>query len=321
MREVIPNLLWIGNALDARDVKSVLDSGICVVIDLAIEEPPILFPREIVYCRFPLLDGEGNSFAVLRSAIETTSNFVAAEQPTLVACSAGISRSPAIVAAVLAKRQSLDLDEAAQRIASMGPCDFSARFWMAVRKAMSDSPTAVGSEFLSSIIHVFEFHKQLADRAVAQVSDEKLHTPLDENTNSIAVIMKHVAGNLHSRWTEFLTTDGEKPWRNRDDEFVETLDSRDELLKSWEQGWSCLWETLRNLSVDELGSTVMIRGEPHLVPLAIERSLGHTCYHIGQIVQVARIHAGQDWETLTIPKAGSAEYNQENWGQPGKLYK
>ncbi len=176
------------------------------------------------------------------------------------------------------------------------------------------------AEFLSAIINAFEANKRLADRAVEQVPDDKLHTALDENTNSIAVIMKHVAGNLASRWTDFLTTDGEKPWRNRDGEFVDTFGSRAELLEFWERGWGCLFGTLRGLTGEDLEKTVLIRGEPHSVPLALERSLGHTCYHIGQIVQVARIHAGEKWNTLTIPRGGSEKYNQANWGQPGKSH-
>ena len=113
----------------------------------------------------------------------------------------------------------------------------------------------------------------LADRAVEQLPDDKLHVSLDANTNSIAVIMKHVAGNLLSRWTDFLTTDGEKPWRNRDDEFIDTFSSRAELLACWERGWACLLDTLKSLKPEDLGKTVMIRGEPHSVPLALERSL------------------------------------------------
>jgi hypothetical protein len=179
------------------------------------------------------------------------------------------------------------------------------------------NPTA---EFLSAMINAFEANKLLADRAVEQVPDAKLHVALDENTNSIAVIMKHVAGNLLSRWTDFLTSDGEKPGRNRDDEFVDTLRSRVEIVAHWERGWACLLQTLKNLTAADLEKTVTIRGEPHSVPLAMSRSLGHTCYHIGQIVQLARHHAGDNWNTLTIPKGGSQQFNQSNWGQTGKSH-
>lgn len=176
------------------------------------------------------------------------------------------------------------------------------------------------TEFLLATINAFEANKRLADRAVAQVPDDKLHVALDPNTNSIAVVMKHVAGNLASRWTDFLTTDGEKSWRNRDDEFVDRFGSRAEILEAWERGWECLFNTLKKLKPDDLEKTVTIRGEPHSVPLALERSLGHTCYHIGQIVQVARIHAGEQWQTLTIPRGGSEQFNKANWGQRGKSH-
>ena len=178
----------------------------------------------------------------------------------------------------------------------------------------------IATEVISAAINAFEANKRLADRALAQVPDDKLHVALDANTNSIAVIIKHVAGNLLSRWTDFLTTDGEKPWRKRDGEFLDSFKSRAELLEFWERGWACLLKTLGSLTPEDLGKTVFIRGEPHSVPLALERSLGHTCYHIGQIVQVARIHAGEQWNTLTIPRGKSEEFNEQHWGQSGKSH-
>jgi hypothetical protein len=179
---------------------------------------------------------------------------------------------------------------------------------------------SLAAEFMSAIINAFEANRKLAERAIEQVSDEKLHIPLDANTNSIAVIMKHVGGNLLSRWTDFLTTDGEKPGRNRDDEFVDSFASRSEILQYWERGWSCLLATLKSLKPEDLERTVTIRGEPHSVPLALERSLAHTAYHMGQIVQVARIHAGDKWNTLTIPRGGSEQFNKSHWGQTGKSH-
>ncbi len=178
----------------------------------------------------------------------------------------------------------------------------------------------VGIEFLSAIKNTLEANKRMADRAIEQTADDKMHLALDENTNSIAVIMKHVAGNLISRWTDFLTTDGEKPWRNRDDEFVDTFTNRAELIAYWNRGWSCVLSTLDKLTPTDLNTTVTIRGEPHSVPLALERSLGHTCYHVGQIIQIARVHAGEDWKTLTIPRGGSEQFNQTKWGQSGKSH-
>jgi hypothetical protein len=178
----------------------------------------------------------------------------------------------------------------------------------------------IPAEFLAAILNAFEANKRLADRAVEQVPDDKLHTALDPNTNSVAVIMKHVAGNLLSRWTDFLTTDGEKPWRNRDTEFVDSFGGRAELLEFWERGWACLRRTLESLRPEDLGRTVTIRGEPHSVPLALARSLGHTCYHIGQVVQVARVHAGDKWNTLTIPRGESEQFNKAHWGDAGKSH-
>jgi uncharacterized damage-inducible protein DinB len=176
------------------------------------------------------------------------------------------------------------------------------------------------AEFLAAITNTFEANKRLADRAIDQLPDDKLRLALDANTNSIAVIMKHVAGNLLSRWTDFLTTDGEKPGRNRDGEFVDSFQSRAEILDHWDRGWTCLLDTLNSLTPADLEKTVTIRGEPHTVPLALSRSLGHTCYHIGQIVQLARHHAGDTWNTLTIPKGGSQQFNQAQWGQTGKSH-
>jgi hypothetical protein len=167
--------------------------------------------------------------------------------------------------------------------------------------------------FLSAAINTFAANKALAERAIAQVPDEKLHLALDNNTNSIAVIMKHVAGNLRSRWTDFLISDGEKAWRKRDNEFIDTFRSRQEAIDDWDHGWAILLTTLGGLTDDDLGKKVLIRGEEHSVPLAIERSLGHTCYHVGQIMQLACFYAGSDWKTITIPRGESEAYNQENW--------
>ncbi len=128
------------------------------------------------------------------------------------------------------------------------------------------------------------------------------------------MIMKHVAGNLLSRWTDFLTTDGEKPWRNRDDEFMDSFASRHELLTYWESGWQRLFETLESLTAEDVLKTVTIRGEPHSAPLAISRSLAHCAYHIGQIIMIARILAGNQWTTITIPRGGSGQFNTNVWG-------
>jgi hypothetical protein len=172
----------------------------------------------------------------------------------------------------------------------------------------------LGKTVIEATLASFRANKGWADKAIAQLPDDKLHIALDANTNCIAVIMKHVAGNLRSRWTDFLTTDGEKPWRNRDDEFVDTFTSRSELIDYWNMGWQALFDTLERLSPSDLEKTVLIRGEPHTVPLAIQRSLAHCGYHVGQIILIARILAGDNWTTITIPRGGSVVFNQKVWG-------
>jgi hypothetical protein len=157
------------------------------------------------------------------------------------------------------------------------------------------------------------YHKKLADGAIVQVDDEALHRALDEHTNSIAVVMQHVAGNLRSRWSDFLTSDGEKADRDRDAEFTDQGAGRAELLEKWHAGWQALVSSLEALTPADASRTVLIRGEPHSVPLAVERSRAHTCYHVGQIVLLARHWAGPEWETLTIPRGESKAHNQAVW--------
>lgn len=171
------------------------------------------------------------------------------------------------------------------------------------------SPSTAG-EFLAP----FDYNKRLAERAMDQLTDEQLHQPLDPETNSVAVIAKHVAGNLKSRWTDFLTSDGEKPWRNRDDEFVDTFATRDQLLAYWNDGWQAVTQTLSTLADEDWARNITIRGESLSVPLAIGRSLSHTGYHVGQIVLISRILAGANWKTLTIPRGGSQGFNTTVWG-------
>ncbi len=179
---------------------------------------------------------------------------------------------------------------------------------------MTHPSNSAGQLIIDGALAAFRSNKGWADKAIAQTSDEKLRIALDANTNSIAVIMKHVAGNLLSRWTDFLTIDGEKPWRNRDDEFMDSFATRDELLAYWESGWQRLFETLESLTAEDVLKTVTIRGEPHSVPLAISRSLAHCAYHIGQIIMIARILVGDQWTTITIPRGGSGQFNTNVWG-------
>lgn len=180
----------------------------------------------------------------------------------------------------------------------------------------STTPPDAGLLFLEGLVTVFRYHHDLADRAIAQTTDRDLYRPLDPNTNSIAVTMRHVAGNLRSRWTDFLTSDGEKPWRDRDQEFDDPpVQSREALLADWASGWTVLYATLAGLTSADVVRDVMIRGERLSVPLAAQRSLAHISYHVGQIVTIARIHAGDAWTTLTIPRGGTREHNEQIWGQ------
>lgn len=165
--------------------------------------------------------------------------------------------------------------------------------------------------FLQDIRLQARMAKALADKALAQVRDEDLAVTLDPESNSLAMIIQHLAGNLRSRWTDFLTSDGEKPDRQRDAEFeAHEGTTRATLLASWEEGWSCLFGTLDSLTVEDLGKTVYIRSEPHTVVQAINRGTAHAAYHVGQIVLLAKHFAAADWKTLSIPRGKSNEFTQ-----------
>jgi hypothetical protein len=159
-------------------------------------------------------------------------------------------------------------------------------------------------------IEVFRYYKRLAERAMAQVADEQLFTVLDGEANSIAIVVKHMAGNMRSRWTDFLTTDGEKPTRNRDNEFVEPPSTREALLSEWEHGWATMFGSLQPLTNADLARTITIRGEPHSVMQAINRQLAHYPYHVGQIVLLAKHLASDHWQSLSVPRNQSAEFNR-----------
>ena len=156
----------------------------------------------------------------------------------------------------------------------------------------------------------FRNAKKLAERAIEQISDEEFFATIDEEANSIALIVKHIAGNLRSRWTDFLTTDGEKPDRNRDTEFELIGDTREALMKFWDDGWQILFNTLEPLRVEDFFKTITIRSEPHTVVEAINRQLTHYAYHIGQIVLLSKHFRSKEWKTLSVPKNRSAEFNR-----------
>ncbi len=170
-------------------------------------------------------------------------------------------------------------------------------------------------DYLSSVIKEFRRYKSLGEKAMGQVPDEALHWQYNEESNSIATTVKHLSGNMLSRWTNFLTTDGEKEWRQRDVEFEADLASREKILERWEEGWACLFVALESLEEADLEREIHIRAEAHSVMEAINRQLAHYPYHIGQIVYLARMQAGKDWKSLTIPKNMSEEFNREKFGQ------
>ena len=157
----------------------------------------------------------------------------------------------------------------------------------------------------------FLYYKELGDRSLAQLSEEQIFWQYNEESNSIAIIINHVAGNMRSRWTNFLTEDGEKSWRNRDSEFENNFKTKEEFLEYWEKGWSCLFEALNQITDENINSTIYIRGEAHSVLDAVFRQLAHYPYHIGQIVYIAKMIKNQDWQTLSIARNKSADFNQE----------
>jgi len=166
------------------------------------------------------------------------------------------------------------------------------------------------TSYLEDSLELFRYYKKLAERAMEQVTDEQLFAAMDEETNSIAIVVKHMAGNMRSRWTNFLTTDGEKADRDRDTEFVDPPATRAALLEVWEHGWKCAFQALEPLSDTDLGRTVTIRGEAHSVMQAINRQLTHYALHIGQIVMLAKHFARDRWQSLSVPRNRSAEFNQ-----------
>ena len=166
------------------------------------------------------------------------------------------------------------------------------------------------TSYIQDSLELFRYYKKLAERAMEQVTDEQLFTTLDDEANSIAVVVKHMVGNMRSRWTDFLTSDGEKPDRNRDSEFVAPPATRSALMEDWEDGWNRVFTALEPLTDADLGRTITIRGEAHSVMQAVNRQVAHYAHHIGQIVLLAKHFAGAQWQSLSIPKNRSAEFNR-----------
>ena len=169
---------------------------------------------------------------------------------------------------------------------------------------MSDSP------ILSAAIDEFQKIKKLADKSIAQLSDDQLHATLDDEANSVEILMRHLAGNMRSRWVDFLTSDGEKPDRMRDREFEDPRQTREELIAEWEHGWKCVFDALTPLTDADLQRTVIIRGEPHSVYKAISRQVAHYSGHAYQILLLAKHLCGPTWKTLSIPRGQSEEFNR-----------
>ena len=172
-------------------------------------------------------------------------------------------------------------------------------------------PLEFTTSYLKDSLDLLRYYKKLAERAIAQVSDEQLFAELDEEGNSIAVIVKHMAGNMRSRWVDFLNSDGEKPDRNRDSEFVDPPATREALMGLWEESWAHVFHALEPLSDGDLGRKVTIRGEAHSVMQALNRQVAHYAMHIGQIVMLAKHFAQGHWQSLSIPRNRSAEFNRK----------
>lgn len=169
---------------------------------------------------------------------------------------------------------------------------------------------SIATNYLTDAIGSFRNYKKMAERALVQVNDAEFFTQIDSESNSLALLVKHIAGNLHSRWRDFLTSDGEKPDRHRDTEFELMDDTRESLMHFWETGWQTLFDALEPLSEEDLSKIVTIRNEPHTVVEAINRQLTHYTSHIGQIVFLAKHLRQTDWKTLSVPRNSSEQFNQ-----------
>ena len=172
------------------------------------------------------------------------------------------------------------------------------------------------TDYLQSVVKQFRYYKELGDKTIEQVSEEDLFWKPNKESNNIAIIIKHLSGNMLSRWTDFLTTDGEKEWRNRDFEFSNDINNKNDLLQEWEKGWNCLFDSLRKLTINDLNKEIYIRNMGHSVIEAINRQLCHYAYHIGQIVFIGKSAKTQDWNSLSIPKGNSKTYNENKFAKP-----
>ncbi len=175
--------------------------------------------------------------------------------------------------------------------------------------------------YLNSAKKQFAYYRSLGEKTFTQLNDADLFWRFNDESNSIAIIIRHLSGNMLSRWTNFLISDGEKEWRNRDTEFDDTVSTREELMAAWNQGWDCLFFALNSIADEDWSKTVNIRNEPHRIEDAINRQLAHYPYHIGQIVFVGKMIAGAKWKSLSIPKGNSEKYNADKFANPGDTFK
>jgi len=169
--------------------------------------------------------------------------------------------------------------------------------------------------YLTSVIKQFEYYKSLGDKTFEQLDFEELQNEIANNCNSISIIVKHLVGNMLSRWTNFLTEDGEKVWRHRDLEFENTYTSKEELIENWNKGWQCLFNALKPLEQNNLEQIIYIRNQGHTVTEAINRQLAHYAYHVGQIIFLGKVLKGKKWKSLSIPKGDSIKYNEEKFSK------
>ena len=169
--------------------------------------------------------------------------------------------------------------------------------------------------FLSSAIRQFDYYRSLGEKTIARLSAEQLNWQYNPESNSVAIMVRHLSGNMLSRWTDFLTSDGEKPWRQREAEFDNGSISRDSLLEAWDKGWECLFSTLRSLREEDLSKEIFIRNQGHTVMEAINRQLAHYPYHIGQIVYIGKMVCNDQWQSLSIPRGGTDRYNAEKFSR------
>ncbi len=169
-------------------------------------------------------------------------------------------------------------------------------------------------EFLEGSIKQMHYYKALAEKSIEQLSEEQLFWQYNEESNSIAIIIQHLVGNMLSRWTDFLTTDGEKEWRNRDEEFDIKKSTKAELLTYWNKGWDCMFHALQTIPENKWDAVIYIRAEAHTITDAIVRQLAHYPYHVGQIVFIAKMCCNTSWKSLSIPRGNSQQYNKEKFG-------